>query len=162
MFLPWPWLIIVFIQQLWWLSAFQLCLCEYSILHDGQNNPLYLPLDRIKFQNQLRETRLFLIIPHDDKTLCYSVCVWVGGWRYQILLKLILLPIDAEMKMGIISQSHQLSFFSIFFWWCVTAIHWLEYRVLLCVNWCYMWVQRVMNLQKQGVYLACVEVLLVR
>lgn len=77
MFLPWPWLIIVFIQQLWWRSAFQLYLCEYLILHDGQNNPLYLPLERVKFQNQLRETRLFLIIPHDDKTLCYSVSVCV-------------------------------------------------------------------------------------
>lgn len=47
--------------------------------------------------------------------VCVCVCVRVGGRRYQILLKLILLSIDAEMKMGIISQSHQLSFFSLFF-----------------------------------------------
>lgn len=42
-----------------------------------------------------RKTPLFRIIPHDDKIkLCHSVCV--GGWRRQIALKLILLPIDSS------------------------------------------------------------------
>lgn len=64
--------------------------------------------DRINFSKpSSRKTPLFRIIPHDDKInlrvtvrvcVCICVCVrvWVGGWRRQIALKLILLPIDSS------------------------------------------------------------------
>lgn len=71
------------------------------------------PQIELSLRNQLSETPLFLIIPHDDKIKLHAT-VCVGGWRYQIPLKLILLPIDsshAEMKTVIISESHQRSFF---------------------------------------------------
>lgn len=91
--------------------------------------------DRINFSKpSSRKTPLFRIIPHDDKInlrVTVRVCACVGGWRRQIALKLILLPIDSSRAEN--EDSDNLSVSPIELVFDAVAEHWNP--SLLLIDW---------------------------